>query len=252
MRLRALPPGLRSYLRTISAFVALWFCLSLLVKVPLLLPSPVVVGQEFVRVAVTGEAWRQIGVSLQRLGAGFALALAMGIGSGVLVATFSIVRATLRIPVEVLRPISGIAWIPVALYALGPGSGVPVFIIFHAAVFPILLNTIAAVEQVDRRLVQAASTLGAGTLVVLRKVVWPSALPVIMTGARIGLGNAWAAIIVAELVGSPSGLGFAIERARQLLRTDAVLAWIAYIGLLGYTLDSVMRWLTRKVSWHAG
>ncbi|HKW85607.1 MAG TPA: ABC transporter permease [Nitrospiraceae bacterium] len=249
---RLFPPGLRAYLRALTFFMVLWFGISLLVRIPLLLPSPVVVSQEFLRTAVSGEAWRQISVSLRRLATGYALALAVGIGGGLLAATSALVRDIIRVPVEVLRPISGIAWIPVALYALGPGNGVPVFIIFYAAVFPILLNTVAGVEQVDRRLVQAARTLGATTPGVLRTVVWPAALPVIVTGARIGLGNAWAAIIVAELVGSPSGLGFAIERARQLLRTDAVLAWIAYIGLLGYGVDATMRWLARRVTWHAG
>jgi len=238
--------------RTISIFVIAWAGASQVVKIPLLLPSPSAVGREIIRLAASGEAWQQIAVSLHRLAIGYSFALAAGTGGGVLVASLPLARAAARVPVEILRPISGIAWIPVALYAFGPGSGVPIFIIFYAAVFPILLNTIAAVEQVDRRLVQVAHTLGAETWLVLRKVIWPCALPFIVTGARIGLGNAWAAIIVAELVGSPTGLGFAIERARQLLRTDAVLAWIAYIGLLGYGLDAVMRWLTQKVSWHAG
>jgi ABC-type nitrate/sulfonate/bicarbonate transport system permease component len=239
------------YARTMGLFVAVWLLVSRWADLPLLLPSPAAVAREFTRVALAGEAWAELSVSLGRLAVGYALALVLGVGGGVLVATVPLLRAAARVPVEVLRPISGIAWIPVALYALGPGDGVPVFIIFYAAVFPILLNTMAGVEHVDRRLVQAARTLGAGWLFVFCRVVWPAALPVVLTGARIGFGTGWSAIIVAELVGSPSGLGFAIERARQLLQTDAVLAWIAYIGLLGYLVDTGMRWMVRRVSWHA-
>ncbi len=239
------------YLRTMLLVVMIWFGLSLWLNVPLLLPSPLIVARESVHLAVSGEGWRQISVSLSRIAAGYGLALAIGIGGGAAIALVPMVRAATRIPVEVLRPISGIAWIPLALYIFGSGNGVPVYIIFYAAVFPVILNTVAGVEHVDRRLVWAARTLGAGPAMVLREVILPAALPVILTGARIGLGNAWAAIIVAELVGSPSGLGFAIERARQLLRTDTVLAWITYIGLLGYALDTVMRWVVRRVSWDA-
>lgn len=243
--------GVWRYARTMALFVAVWLVASAWADLPLLLPSPAAVGQEFLRVAGAGEAWAELSVSLGRLAVGYALALLVGVGGGVLVATVPLLRAAARVPVEVLRPISGIAWIPVTLYALGPGDGVPVFIIFYAAVFPILLNTIAGVEQADRRLVQAARTLGASRLFLFRRVVWPAALPVVLTGARVGFGTGWSAIIVAELVGSPSGLGFAIERARQLLQTEAVLAWIAYIGLLGYLVDASMRWVVRRVSWHA-
>ncbi len=239
------------YLRTMGLFAGAWLLASRWVDLPLLLPSPVAVGREFLRLAWAGEAWAEVWVSASRLGAGYALALAVGIGGGVLVATAPLLRAAARVPVEVLRPVSGIAWIPVALYALGPGDGVPIFIIFNAAVFPILLNTVAGIEQVDRRWVQAALTLGAAPGMVFRRVVWPAARPVVLTGVRIGVGNAWAAIIVAELVGSPTGLGFAIERGRQLLQTDTVLAWIAYVGLMGYGVDATMRWIVRRASWHA-
>lgn len=239
------------YLRTMSLFALAWHLASRWVDLPLLLPSPVAVGREFFRLAASGDAWAEVWVSAGRLATGYGLALAVGVGGGALVATVPLLRAAARVPVEVLRPISGIAWIPVALYALGPGNGVPVFIIFYAAVFPILLNTIAGIEQVDRRWLQAALTLGAARAMIFRRVAWPAARPVVLTGARIGLGNAWAAIIVAELVGSPTGLGFAIERGRQLLQTDAVLAWIAYVGLLGYGVDATMRSVVRRASWHA-
>jgi hypothetical protein len=131
--------GVWRYVRTMGLFVVAWHLASRWVDLPLLLPSPVTVGREFVRLALSGEAWAELWVSAGRLAAGYGLALAVGVGGGVLVATVPLLRAAARVPVEVLRPISGIAWIPVALYALGPGDGVPVFIIFYAAVFPILL-----------------------------------------------------------------------------------------------------------------
>ena len=150
--------------------------------------------------------------------------------------------------VEILRPISGIAWLPLALFIFGVGDTLPVFIMFYVGFFPILLNTVAGVRQTDSRLLAAARTMGIGRVPLLVHVLVPSALPTIMVGIRLAFASSWAAIVAAELIGSPSGLGFAIEWYRQLLMTPKVFAFILAIGVVGYVCDLGLRALQRRVT----
>ena len=158
-----------------------------------------------------------------------------------------------RLLVEILRPISGIAWIPLALFIFGIGNELPIFIITYVALFPFLLNTMAGVRATDRTLVRAARTMGVDQRTIVRHVMIPSALPQILTGARIAGGAAWMSLVAAELIGAPSGLGFAIEWYRQLLMTPKVIAVIVVISLLGYLTDRGLRWLQQRLTpWSTG
>jgi ABC-type nitrate/sulfonate/bicarbonate transport system permease component len=150
--------------------------------------------------------------------------------------------------VEALRPISGIAWIPLALFVLGIGNALPVFIMFYAAFFQILIGTVAGVRGVDSRLVAAARTMGIPRRTIIRAVVVPAALPALVVAVRLGVAGAWTAVIAAELIGAPSGVGYAIEWYRELLMTPQVMAFIATIGTLGYVTDAMLRWLHRVLT----
>ena len=155
--------------------------------------------------------------------------------------------------VELLRPISGIAWIPLGLFIFGVGDVLPVFIMVYVAFFPLLLNTISGVRNVDQRLVNAARTMGVHGWPLMRQVIVPAALPTIMVGFRLAFAGAWAAVIAAELIGAPSGLGFAIEWYRQLLMTPKVFAFIVVIGVVGYLCDLALRALQRRLTpWAEG
>ena len=147
--------------------------------------------------------------------------------------------------IELFRPISGIAWIPLALFIFGIGNALPVFIMTYAAFFPILLGTVAGVRGVDRRLIDAARTMGVSRRTIVTRVVVPAALPSLMVALRLGVASAWTAVIAAELIGAPSGLGYAVEWYRELLMTPQVMAFIAMIGVLGYLGDSMVRALAR-------
>jgi len=147
-----------------------------------------------------------------------------------------------------LRPISGIAWLPLALFIFGVGDTLPVFIMFYVGFFPVLLNTISGVRQTDPRLLAAARTMGIGRWPLLMHVLVPSALPTIMVGIRLAFAASWAAIVAAELIGSPSGLGFAIEWYRQMLMTPKVFAFILAIGVVGYLCDMGLRKLQRLLT----
>ena len=149
---------------------------------------------------------------------------------------------------EMLRPISGIAWIPLGLFIFGIGGTLPVFIMTYVAFFPLLLNTVAGVRGTDRKLVAAARTMGVSPARIVRLVVLPGALPTMIVGVRIAFAGAWSAIIAAELIGSPSGLGFAIEWYRELLMSPNVFAYLIVVSVVGYCCDLLLqvlrRWLT--------
>jgi ABC-type nitrate/sulfonate/bicarbonate transport system permease component len=150
--------------------------------------------------------------------------------------------------VELLRPISGIAWIPLALFIFGIGNALPVFIMTYAGFFPILLGTIAGVRSVDRRLIDAARTMGVPQRTIVTRVVVPAALPSLMVALRLGVASSWTAVVAAELIGAPSGLGYAVEWYRELLATPQVMSFIAMIGVLGYLGDLGVRALGRRLT----
>jgi ABC-type nitrate/sulfonate/bicarbonate transport system permease component len=149
--------------------------------------------------------------------------------------------------VEVLRPIPPLAWIPLSILWFGIGDIQNEFIIFLGMFFPILLNTIAGVRNIEPNLIRAARCLGAHELRILRRIVLPAALPQIITGIRIGMGFGWMALVAAELIGANSGLGFLINDARTVLRTDIVIVGMVTIGVVGLAIDQFIRFLGRRL-----
>jgi len=147
---------------------------------------------------------------------------------------------------EILRPIPPLAWIPLSILWFGIGDAQNQFIIFLGMFFPILINTIVGVKNVDPNLVRAARSLGAPEYKVLSRIVLKGSLPQIITGVRIGLGVGWMALVAAELVGANSGLGFLINDARSMLRTDTIVVGMLTIGLVGLLIDTAIRTLGRK------
>lgn len=146
---------------------------------------------------------------------------------------------------ELLRPIPPLAWIPLSILWFGIGDTQNQFIIFLAIFFPVLLNTISGVKSIEPNLIRAARCLGASEWNILIRVVLKAALPQIITGIRIGLGVGWMALVAAELVGATSGLGFLINDARTILRTDFVIVGMVTIGIIGLLIDWGIRSLFR-------
>ena len=200
------------------------------------------------RVLASGDLLAHIGHSLVRVLGGFAAAALVAIPLGIGIGLCSFVEDLADPVVEFLRPIPPIAWIPLGILWFGIGDAQNMFIIFLGAFFPILLNTIAGVRRVERTLVWGALTLGGRRHQIVREIVLPSALPLILTGLRIGLGVGWMALVAAELVAARSGLGFMIQSARYAFLTERVIFGMAVIGVLGLTMDRVMRTLERRLS----
>jgi ABC-type nitrate/sulfonate/bicarbonate transport system permease component len=236
------------YLRTMIVFLLVWQAASMWIGNPILLPAPIAVARSFVELAGTGELLTNVAVSVWRLVLSFALAAVVAVPLGFAMGLNRTIFEMIDPTVELLRPISGIAWIPLGLFILGIGDALPTAIMFYGAFFPLLMNTIAAVSSVERSYLNAARTLGVGRTTVLMQVILPAALPGILVGARLAAGAGWMSMVAAELIGAPSGLGFAVEWYRELLMTPKVLAFIVLIGLMGYLFDRALRLLQRSVT----
>jgi NitT/TauT family transport system permease protein len=217
-------------------------------------PSPVDVVRGIYQLTVTGfppgyHLWGHLLWSLARVFAGFGLAVVLAVPLGIFMGYSAAVETVVDPLVEVLRPIPPLAWLPLAVIWFGIGLGSATFIIFMGAFFPIVLNTILGVKSVDARLVEAARTLGARDRTILGKVLVPGSLPSIFTGLRIGMGIAWMTVIAAEIVGASNGygLGYMIMTARDVARTDYVVAGIVVIGLVGFAIDRVIKLVEKRL-----
>jgi ABC-type nitrate/sulfonate/bicarbonate transport system permease component len=233
------------YLRTMAAFVVAWWLIAAWKDNVALLPSPDAVAVALWDLLRDLEIFKHSAISLGRMAVSLAIAAALAVPLGLVMGLSRLVDDLADPIVEMLRPISGIAWIPLGLFIFGIGNALPVFIMTYAAFFPILLGTIGGVRGVDRRLIAAARTMGVGQSTIIRTVVVPAALPSLMVALRLGVASAWTAVVAAELIGAPSGLGYAIEWYRELLMTPQVMSFIAMIGLLGFICDAGLRKIGR-------
>ena len=240
-------------LRSFALFVLAWWGLAAWIDSPIQLPTPLAVFSALQFLAGDGELFDNVSVSFVRLLISLCLAFVLAVPLGFLMGLSERVNAYIDPTVEMLRPISGIAWIPLGLFIFGIGDELPVFIMTYVAFFPMLLNTVAGVRGTDQKLLAAARTMGVAQARIIRRVVLPGALPTIMVGIRIAFASSWAATIAAELIGAPSGLGFAIEWYRQLLMSPKVFAYIVAISAVGYTCDLALRFLQHQLTpWARG
>ena len=240
-------------LRSFAIFLALWWALSAWNANPIQLPTPLRVAEAIWGLAADGELFEHAWISTSRLLIALLVATLIAVPLGFLMGLNRTADRLIDPLVELLRPISGIAWIPLALFIFGVGDTLPVFIMVYVALFPLLLNTAAGVRGVDQKLVAAARTMGVSRWGMLRHVIVPAALPTVMVGFRLAFAGSWAAVIAAELIGAPSGLGFAIEWYRQLLMSPKVFGFIVMIGLVGYLCDLALRALQRRLTpWAEG
>jgi ABC-type nitrate/sulfonate/bicarbonate transport system permease component len=160
------------------------------------------------------------------------------------------VAAYLMPLIDLIRPISVIAWIPLAILWFGLGDKSAWFIIFLGAFFPIFTNTFVGAQSVATIHIQVAQCFGAGRWLFITKVLFPSALPYIVAGLRVGLGVGWMCVIAAELIAATSGLGYMIQMARTTIETEKVIAGMVVIGVIGFIMNAIMLWIERcLVSW---
>ena len=207
-------------------------------------PTPWQVVTGTMELIENGTLWGHIGASLFRVAAGFFLAAAFAVPLGLWMGWVQGAFITLNPLFQILRPISPIAWIPIAILWFGVGNASPIFLIFISSVFPMIVQTTAGVHTIERRYLRAAENFGVSRYTLFRQVVIPAVLPQILVGMRIGLGVAWLVVVAAEMIALRAGLGYLIMDSRNAgNRYDLVIASMIIIGLIGLMLDGGMRLL---------
>lgn len=211
-----------------------------------LMPPPSRIASTATGMILSGDLFFDLWASLKREVSAFALA-AIAIPLGIAMGWWRPIYNQVNPVMEILRPIPPLAWIPLSILWFGLGDEQNEFIIFLGMFFPILINTIVGVKNIDPSLVRAARSLGAPEYKVLGRIVLKGALPQIITGIRVGLGVGWMALVAAELVGANSGLGFLINDARSMLRTDTIMVGMLTIGIVGLLIDTAIKLLGRRL-----
>ena len=198
-----------------------------------------------------GELYVHIAVSLKRIFVGLFLALLVGVPLGLLVGRSRTLEAATTPAFQFLRMISPLSWMPIVVMLMGVGDSPIYFLLAFAAVWPIMLNTSAGVRQLDPRWLQLSSSLSATRWETLRRVIIPGVVGHVLTGVRLAIGILWIVLVPCEMLGVSAGLGYYILDTRDRLAYSELMAMVLLIGLLGFALDALARWLHQR--WvHAG
>jgi NitT/TauT family transport system permease protein len=235
---RALPP-----IAVIALIIAVWWIV-VVTSGSVVFPTPLQVVTGAIELIRDGTLWQHIGASLFRVGAGFGLAVIVAVPLGLWMGWVNGAYVTLNPLFQMLRPISPIAWIPIAILWFGVGDVSPIFLIFISSVFPMVVQTVTGVHTIEKRYLRAAANFGVSRATLFRQVVIPATIPQMIVGMRIGLGVAWLVVVAAEMIALHSGLGYLILDSRNAgNRYDLVVAGMIIIGLIGLLLDGLMRLL---------
>jgi NitT/TauT family transport system permease protein len=231
----------------IAGFLAVWTLASFRIGNAVLLPDPSAVVTGFFSLLNDGTLWADVRASMKRVLGGFAIASVIAVPLALAMAYSRRLGLLLNPLVIFLRPIPPIAWIPIAILWFGIGDPPSYFITAVAAFFPIFINSYAGGHAVQPEHLHAARSLGAGPRALFLRIYLPSAMPMIATGLRIGLGQSWMAVVTAELIAAHSGLGYMIQANRLALETGLVLVGMCVIGILGALMSVVLELFERKV-----
>ena len=206
------------------------------------IPSPGDVLAEAIELFGSPGFYVHILASLERIWLGFGIATVLGVGLGLLIGRFGLAQDTLFPPIELFRPIPAVAWVPISIMLWPTERSSIVFITTLGAFFPIVLNTIHGVEGIDRQLVRAATSLGAGRAAIFREVVLPGALPSIVTGMSVGMGVSWICLISAEMISGQFGVGYFTWVAYGIVKYSQIVVGMLTIGVLGMLSSALIRW----------
>jgi NitT/TauT family transport system permease protein len=211
-------------------------------------PPPVEVGRSAAQLLQSPKFFAHIGNSLRRVFFGFLIAGATAVPLGLIIGRFRPARHALLPPIELLRPIPAVAWIPLAILMFSGPEQSMIYITFLGAFYPILLSTVLGVEGLDRRWVDASLTLGANTFSVFREVILPGAMPSIFTGLSIGMGTAWFCLVTAEMISGQFGIGYYTWEAYTLQKYADIILGMATIGLLGMASSFLIGAVGRRLT----
>ena len=221
------------------------------------MPTPGQVAQragELLAVAFNGRGSNNQGLafhlldSLARVLSGFALAVAVALPLGLALGMSPLLLGALNPYIQVLKPISPLAWLPLALYTFRDSSVSAIFVIFICALWPLLINTTFGVAQVRPEWLNVARVMGLPLGTRVRRIIFPAALPMILTGMRISIGIAWLVIVAAEMVVGNSGVGYFVWNEWNNLQISSMIVAVILIGLVGLGLDQLLGLAARRLA----
>ena len=230
------------------AIVAIWEALSAAGLVTAqTLPSPGAVAASFWQLAVSGQLGINIVVSLQRVAVGLGIGVFIGVAMALVSGLSRLGEDAIDSTVQMVRTLPHLALIPLMIMWFGIGETPKLTLIALGTMFPIYLNLFAGIRGADRKLREAASTLGLSHAETILHVVLPAALPSFLVGLRQAFGIAWITLVVAEQINASAGIGYLVMNARDFLRTDIIFVGLAIYALLGLLTDQSVRFLERHL-----
>lgn len=212
-------------------------------------PDPMKVARSLIELTLNGTLLKNSIASLYRVTAGFYLAVLLGVPLGIILGRVKLLRDIFTPLINFLRPISPLAWIPLAMLWFGIGYKPAIFLIFLASFFPLLIATTIAVLSINPIFFQVAANFNLSNLETVTKIIVPAIIPDVVTALRLTIAIAWLVVVAAEMIAVQSGLGYLILDSRNALRMDYVMVGMIMIGLLGVLLDSIMRQLALLASY---
>ncbi len=216
----------------------------------IIIPTPKKIVNAFVELISSGKFSNDFKASFSRVILGFLWGTFAGIIMGILTGLFSKVNSGTAFIFGILRPIPMIGLVPLMILWFGIGETSKVIVIAIGTFWSVLINTQAGIEQTDKKLIEVAAMLEKNKFAILRQIVFPSALPSVFTGIRLGLGNAWKSVVAAEMLAATKGIGHMIEYARELAQPSKMFVGILTIGIVGFLLDKFLLILQKKIiSW---
>lgn len=214
---------------------------------PYTLPAPDKIISTLVESIKDFSLFKNIGASFVRVFGGFIIASFAAIIIGIFTALSKNFEIFTKLVLQVLKPIPPIAWIPIAILWFGIDETSKIFIIFVGAFFPVFINSVDGIKQIDKRYVEVSKVFEVPNLKFTKKVVIPGALPSIMSGLRIGLGNAWICVVASEMIAATKGIGYMLMDGRQLSQPDKVILAMLLVGIIGKLMDDVLEIIERKI-----
>lgn len=198
---------------------------------------------------IDNNFWISVVQSLNRIIIGIMLASILGIPLGILIGFYKKIKDITNIPIQFIRMISPLAWMPIAIILLPTFNHAIFFLICIATIWPIVLNTSAGVLNVHKEWIKMAKNQGATDRQLMFKVIFPASIPYILTGFRLAIGVAWIVLVPAEFLGVSKGLGYLINDARDTIEYDRLMAVVIAIGLIGFLIDGLFQILLNKFDW---
>lgn len=248
-KLKALQQKLLS-VGVIGLLCLVWFIAARMIKSPMILPDFGDTMKEFAKGWTNKRTMSNMGITLKRVLLGSGYAVIVGTVIGLLMGYSEKVMRGISPIVNSIRQIPIMAWVPLSIIWFGLGEGPTIFLIFMSAVFPLIINIVSGVTSIDPNYINAARSMGAGTVAIYRDVIIPGTLPSFLTGLRLAVGSGWMSVICAEFIATSKGFGFLMIEAQERLQTSKLYALMIMSAIVGFLIDQLIRLLERRLtSW---